>query len=304
MSKSLRVVTLVIAALSLTMTSAHVLELPQKLSYSPATYALVNGSLYRWFAIVGGIYTLGAIIAAWALAWAAWRVRVALPWAVAGASLLSLAFVSWLVLVMPVNSMVGRAALAAPEELPGLWVELRPRWEFGHLVGFVLDLLGFCALAVAVVADASAPVVRPVHASASVLIRAPKERVFALYATWQGWPQVFSKTIHGVRLLRDDGAAREIEVDHVEGRVPNLLRIVSPELIVLEERKRRFDARFENRFSSAEGGTRYVVTADVMLRGGLRWLRLFAKPVVISRLQRFVLQPLRLAAEAGSRAAP
>jgi hypothetical protein len=56
MSKALSVITLTAAALSLTMTSAHVLELPQKMRLSPADYAAINGSLYRWFAIVGGVY--------------------------------------------------------------------------------------------------------------------------------------------------------------------------------------------------------------------------------------------------------
>ena len=47
-------ITLVLAALGLTMTSAHVLEMPQKLAYSPELYAAVNTTLYRYFAIVGG----------------------------------------------------------------------------------------------------------------------------------------------------------------------------------------------------------------------------------------------------------
>ena len=44
------------AALSLTMTSAHVLELPQKMQYDAHMYAAVNTTLYRYFAIVGGFY--------------------------------------------------------------------------------------------------------------------------------------------------------------------------------------------------------------------------------------------------------
>jgi len=297
MSKSLRRVTLVLAALALTMTSAHVLELPQKLGYAPSTYALVNGTLYRWFAIVGGCYTVAAIVAAWALAAAARRVQPALGWAFAGASLLSLAFLSWLVLVMPVNSAIGRAGLTAPETVPSMWLELRMRWEYGHLTGFVLQLLGFGCLVMATLADAPAAAVSPVRASASILIHAPKESVFMLYATWQDWPRVFCETIRGVRLVREDDSAREIEVNHVEGRVPNRLQIVSPELIVLEEHKRRFDARFENRFESVAEGTRYVVTAEVILRGSLRWLRIIARPVVVSRIKRFVLEPIRSAAE-------
>src|SRR5262249_10331706 len=108
---------------------------------------------------------------------------------------------------------------------------------------------------------------RPLRTSASVLIRAPRERVFALYANWEGWPRLFGKTIRGVRLVREEANVRAIDVDHVEGHVPNLMSIVSPELIVLEEHKRRYDARFENRFEPAPEGTRYVVTADITLSG-------------------------------------
>jgi hypothetical protein len=43
-----RHLTLLLAALALTMTSAHVLELPQKMTLDLPFYAAVNGTLYRW----------------------------------------------------------------------------------------------------------------------------------------------------------------------------------------------------------------------------------------------------------------
>jgi hypothetical protein len=64
----LRFVTLLLAALALTMTSAHVLELPQKMEYGPDLYSAVNTTMYRYFAIVGGAYTMGAIASAAVLA--------------------------------------------------------------------------------------------------------------------------------------------------------------------------------------------------------------------------------------------
>jgi hypothetical protein len=117
--------------------------------------------------------------------------------------------------------------------------------------------------------------------------------VFALYATWERWPQLFPKTIRGVRLIREEGNVRAIDVDHVEGHVPNLMSIVSSELIVLEEQKWRYDARFENHFEPGTGGTRYTVTADVTLLGPLRWLRFIAKPFIRSRIRAdgFMLWP-------------
>jgi hypothetical protein len=53
--------TLVLAALSLTMESAHVLELPQKMQYDAQMYSAVNTTMYRYFAIVGGAYQNGEV---------------------------------------------------------------------------------------------------------------------------------------------------------------------------------------------------------------------------------------------------
>jgi hypothetical protein len=139
---------------------------------------------------------------------------------------------------------------------------------------------------------------RPIHTSASTLISAPPRAVLERYARWQDWPTLFPATIRGVRLVHEEGNARSLEVDHVEGLVPNVMTVVSDEVIVLEEHKRRYDARFENRFERAGNLTRFVVTADVELRGLLRWLRPIAKPFIRSRIRKFVLEPMRHAAEA------
>ena len=59
-----RFITLLLAALALTMASAHVLELPQKMRYDAPMYSAVNTTLYRYFAIIGGVYQVGAIVSA------------------------------------------------------------------------------------------------------------------------------------------------------------------------------------------------------------------------------------------------
>ena len=141
-----RFAALLLAALSLTMTSAHVLELPQKMQYSAELYATVNGTLYRQFAIVGGVYTIAAIVAAAVLAVLARRHGAGFGWALAGALCLATAFVMWLAIVAPVNARIAAALGAAPETVPALWMELRPRWEYGHAAGFVVQLAGLCAL--------------------------------------------------------------------------------------------------------------------------------------------------------------
>ena len=146
-----RFTTIVLSALALTMTSAHVLELPQKMTYTAEMYAAVNTTLYRYFAIIGGPYQIGSIVSAIVLT-TLMRRSVNFRWALVGTLLLSAAFVSWLILVLPVNREVAAALEASPQAVPALWLQLRDQWEYGHATGFVLHLAGFCALVVSVTA--------------------------------------------------------------------------------------------------------------------------------------------------------
>jgi uncharacterized protein DUF998 len=94
-----------------------------------------------------------------------------------------------------------------------------------------------------------------VHTVVSTDIEAPPELVASLYADYQRWPRLFPATIRGVRLAADDGQYKTIEVDHVtEGKVINIMVVVSPTEVRLEEFKRRFDARFINRFEAVGAG--------------------------------------------------
>jgi hypothetical protein len=59
----------------------------------------------------------------------------------------------WLVVVVPVNSQVAAAFRSAPESIPSVWMRLRNRWEYGHVVGFIVQLVGFCALVLSVLVE-------------------------------------------------------------------------------------------------------------------------------------------------------
>jgi Domain of unknown function (DUF1772) len=142
----LRFVALVLAALALTMTSAHLLELPQKMQYGPALYSAVNTTLYRYFATVGGAYQVTSIVAAGVLAFLVRRHVPAYQWTLFAAVCLGLALVSWTLLVAPVNNQIAAALERAPQSVPALWMRLRDRWEYGHAAGFVIQLVGFGAL--------------------------------------------------------------------------------------------------------------------------------------------------------------
>ena len=105
------------------------------------------------------------------------------------------------------------------------------------------------------------------HASATITIHAPPERLIALYLDFAHWSQLFPATIRGVGLVRKRGDETTVEVDHrTEGRVVNVVRRRSASEIELEELKPRYAATFLNRFDAVTEGTRYTVTADVHLR--------------------------------------
>jgi Polyketide cyclase / dehydrase and lipid transport len=135
---------------------------------------------------------------------------------------------------------------------------------------------------------------------ASTTVQAPRETVLGLYADYRGWPGLFP-TISGVRLLRREGAKLVLAVDHVEGRVLNELVVRPPDAIDLWEEKRRYDARFLNRFEEVPGGTLFTVSGEVFLKGWARLLRPFLGGYVRRQIERLQLQPVKAQAEARAR---
>ena len=148
-----RFLAITLTALALTMKSAHVLELPQKMQYDQHLYSAVNTSMYKYFATVGGFYSMGSIVASGVLTYLIRKRKPASGWSLSGILLLVLWFISWLTLVAPVNNQIAAALESAPETVPGLWMQLRERWEYGHAVGFALQLVGFCALVISVLVE-------------------------------------------------------------------------------------------------------------------------------------------------------
>jgi hypothetical protein len=148
-----RLITLLLAALALTMESAHLLELPQKMHYDAQMYSAVNTTLYRYFAIVGGVYQVGSIVAAAILAFLVRKRRPSFEWTLAGALCLLLAFGIWLTIVAPVNGEVTKALGTAPASVPAIWMRLRNQWEYGHAAGFVVQLIGVCMLLLSVLVE-------------------------------------------------------------------------------------------------------------------------------------------------------
>jgi len=138
--------------------------------------------------------------------------------------------------------------------------------------------------------------------AASTMVSAPPATVCDVYAEYRSWPRLFP-TIKGVRLLRREGAALVLEVDHLEGTVINELLVRPPDEISLREVHRRFDALFINRFQAIPGGTRFTVTGEIHLSGAARLLQPFLPGYVRKRMERLQLRPVKAEAEARARRA-
>ena len=143
--------TLVVAALSLGPSFAHVLEAPPRLTVWPPELwreATVFHGQFLLFGILGGPLDGGAILAAAVLAYLLRDRRRSFRLALAGALLFALALAVWLSWVAPANGVL---ATWTPGPVPQNFAEIRNRWETGHMVIAALKLLGFIALAGAVV---------------------------------------------------------------------------------------------------------------------------------------------------------
>jgi hypothetical protein len=136
-----------------------------------------------------------------------------------------------------------------------------------------------------------------IEAVISEHVNAPAHRVRALYREPGNWTRLFPATILGARVVRTEGDTTVVEVDHAEGRVVNILRDVSSTRIDLVEFKRRYDATFVNEFIPEGEGMRYRLTASVRLKWPYRLAAPFVKPLVLQRMRRYVVEPLKVAAE-------
>jgi hypothetical protein len=61
------------------------------------------------------------------------------------------------------------------------------------------------------------------HVQASITICAPQARMAALYRDFANWPRLFPATIRGMGLVRAEPMRTILEIEHREGRVPNIL---------------------------------------------------------------------------------
>jgi hypothetical protein len=145
----LRFLTMVLAALGLAPGTAHVLEMPVKLSYAPQLYAAVTSTLYVLFGVIGGALQVVALLGACLLCWLSRKTK-AFRFTVWGVVSLAVSLVIWGTVVAPVNADWAEALRGSPESIPIAYARLRSRWEYGHAAAFLAWFLGFCCLQLSV----------------------------------------------------------------------------------------------------------------------------------------------------------
>jgi len=151
--KATRLVAILVAALTLGMGFCHLLQLPSRMGWDQYLWvgSTVQGGLYNLFGSIGAVIDIAAAIALALLAYfVREHARPGFRLALAAALLFALALILWWVLVYPVNVELAKWVNGP---VPSDWTAYRARWEWGHAVISLLELAGFAALIVSVLAD-------------------------------------------------------------------------------------------------------------------------------------------------------
>jgi hypothetical protein len=144
-----RLAALILAALSLGPSFAHLLERPPRMAWPPELWmATTNfGAQYAWFGRVGAILDPATILVLLLLAWLTRRRQSVFVAAAASFLLFGAALACWALVVQPMNVVM---AGWTPGSVPADFEAVRARWEEGHVVVAALKLAGLVALAFAV----------------------------------------------------------------------------------------------------------------------------------------------------------
>lgn len=148
--RSLRFLTLMLAALSMGMAFSHLLEMPAKLAYQGTVWLMLQQTLYGNFRVLGLALDTSALVCALVLAVAVRRRRPAFGWTVFGAVCLAFAHAAWWTGAAPVNTALTQYTA---QTLPPDWALLRAQWEYSHSMRAVLQIAAFAALVVSVLVE-------------------------------------------------------------------------------------------------------------------------------------------------------
>jgi hypothetical protein len=131
---------------------AHLLELPQRMQFDQQLWVRVTviENVYKLFGSVGAVFEITAILTAIVLTFLVRRRGSTLYWTLGGAILLVLAFVSWIMLVAPMNAEFARWLT---DGVPADWTRYRDQWEYAHAVNAFIKIIGLSLLVIFVLVE-------------------------------------------------------------------------------------------------------------------------------------------------------
>lgn len=142
-SRSLRVLALLLTAITLIPGGAHLFELPGKIDLDRDAYFIVQGIYAGWAYFAFPI--LAAILANGMLYFVLRRSDPgAARWALVSAVLIIASLAVFFIWVFPANQATANWTMP-----PAAWARLRMHWEYGHAAGAMLVLLALFATVMA-----------------------------------------------------------------------------------------------------------------------------------------------------------
>jgi len=148
-----RAIALGSAGLTLSVASAHVVELPNKLQLAGPLWLAVQQQLYRGWDLLTAPCEIAAILASCTLVYLVRGRRSVMASAAAAATCMAIALLLFAGIVAPVDTAVQSWTVAT---LPASWPAYRVRWEIGHAITAALALTAVIAVLRTAFADASA----------------------------------------------------------------------------------------------------------------------------------------------------
>ena len=147
-----RFITLMLAAFSLSLSMTHLLELPQRMQFDQQLWIRVTviENVYRLFGTVGAFFEIAAILTAIILVFLVRKHGSTFHWSLGGAILLAIAFVSWIVLIAPMNAEFAKW-LTTP--IPLNWMQYRDQWEYAHTANALVKIMGLSLLVISILVE-------------------------------------------------------------------------------------------------------------------------------------------------------
>jgi len=143
MMKAIQFLAVVLTALVLVPSGAHLFELPNKINLAENDYFIVQ-SIYRGWSLFG-IALILALAANLALTMSLRGHGAAAVFALTGFVCLAVTLAVFFVFTFPANEATDNWTT-----VPADWRDLRWRWEISHAVNAVIIFIGFCSVTLAV----------------------------------------------------------------------------------------------------------------------------------------------------------